>query len=133
MRNIQSTLLYRWFDEVWNQSKKDAIDLLMTVNAEFYGIVTENNLKGAPGFKLFFEEFTGQFHNIRIDVEDVVSEDDMECARTVITATHTASNKVVIVPGLCMIKVESGKIAQAWNNYDFLSMQEQLGQKLVPA
>jgi predicted ester cyclase len=129
MRNIQSTLLYRWFDQVWNKNDENAIGRLMTDDAEFYGIVTTDNAKGAPGFKLFFKDFTAQFHDIRIDVEDVISEDDMECARTVITATHTASKKVVIVPGLCMIKVESGKIAQAWNNYDFLSMREQLGQQ----
>ncbi|MDQ6478065.1 ester cyclase [Dyadobacter sp. LHD-138] len=132
MRKIQSSLLYRWFDQVWNQNDENAIDRLMANDAEFHGIVTENNTKGVPGFKLFFRDFTSRFHNITIDVEDVVSEDDMESARTLITATHTASNKVVVVPGICMIKVESGKIAEAWNHYDFLSLHEQLGQKLVP-
>lgn len=131
MRKIQSTLLHRWFDQVWNQNDENAIDRLMAHDAEFQGIATENNIKGAAGFKLFFRDFTSRFHNITIDVEDVVSQDDMESARTLITATHTASNKVVVVPGICMVKVESGKIAQAWNHYDFLSMYEQLGQKLV--
>jgi predicted ester cyclase len=133
MRKIQSTLLYRWFDQVWNQNNEDAIDLHMTPVAEFHGIITKEKTRGAPGFRLFFKDFTAQFHNIRIEVEDVISEDDMECARTVIYATHTASNKSVVVPGICMVKVESGKIAQAWNNYDFMAMYEQLGQKMVPA
>jgi predicted ester cyclase len=32
-----------------------------------------------------------------------------------------------------MVKVHDGKIAEAWNNYDFLDLHQQLGQQLVPA
>lgn len=133
MRTKESTLLYRWFDQVWNQNDENAIERLMTDDADFQGIQNDGGTKGAPAFKLFFRDFTAQFHNIQIDVEDVLSQDDMEAARTVIYATHTATNKDIVVPGICMIKVESGKIGQAWNSYDFLSMNQQLGQKLVPA
>ncbi|WP_342085074.1 ester cyclase [Dyadobacter sp. OTU695] len=133
MRDITSTVLYQWFEQVWNQNSEDAIGRLMTQTADFQGIETEGNLKGAPGFKLFFRAFKAQFDPVRITVEDVVSQDDMEAARTVITATHVATNKIVVVPGICMIKVDNGKIAQAWNSYDFLSMHEQLGKKLVDA
>jgi ketosteroid isomerase-like protein len=132
MRAKESTLLYQWFDQVWNQNNEDAIGYLMTDTADFQGI-DPSLPKGASGFKLFFKDFTTLFNDIKIDVEDVVSQDDMESARTVIYATHAATGKSVVVPGICMIKVESGKIGQAWNSYDFLSMQEQIGNKLVPA
>lgn len=131
MRDITSTLLYQWFDQVWNQNREDAIDRLMTDTADFQGIETEDELRGAAGFKLFFRAFKAQFDPVKIKVEDVVSQDDMEAARTVITATHVATNKTVVVPGICMIRVESGKIAQAWNSYDFLSLNMQLGKRLV--
>ena len=131
MRNIQSTLLYNWFEEVWNKSNENAIDQLMTDKAEFYGIETDNTAKGASGFKLFFRDFSNQLKNIRIDVEDVISQDDMESARTVISAIHRETNKTINFPGICMVRVENGKIAEAWNSYDFLSMYLQLGKKLV--
>ena len=31
-----------------------------------------------------------------------------------------------------MVRVEGGKIAEAWNHYDFLDMYQQLGQVLTP-
>lgn len=133
MRNLKSTLLYNWFEEVWNSNDENAIAKLMTDDAVFSGIETESGAIGAAGFKLFFRDFTSQFHDIKIDVEQVLSEDDMECARTVIYATHTASGKSIVVPGICMIKVDNGRIAEAWNSYDFLSLAQQIGQKLVPA
>ena len=131
MRNTQSTLLYHWFEEVWNRDNEDAIEKLMTETAEIHGIETEDNAKGASGFKVFFRAFSTNFKNIKIDVEDVVSQDDMESARTVIHAIHAETGKAVTFPGICMVRVEGGKIAEAWNSYDFLSLHFQLGQRLV--
>ena len=133
MRDLNSTLLYNWFEEVWNRNDENAIDKLMTEDAAFSGIETGEGAKGASGFKLFFRDFTKQFHDINIVVEQVVSENDMESARTVIYATHAESGRSIVVPGICMIRVSNGKIAEAWNNYDFLSLSQQIGQKLVPA
>ena len=132
MRNVQSTLLYQWFDEVWNKNDENAIDKLMTNDSRAHGIVTEDQPRGAEGFKLFFKDFNSQFHNIKIDVEDVISQDDMESARTTVNAIHTESKKAVIFSGICMVRVADGKIAEAWNNYDFLNLYQQLGQKLTP-
>ena len=61
----------------------------------------------------------------------MICQDDMESARTKVSAVHTASGKDVEFSGICMIRIDNGKIAEAWNNYDFLTMHQQLGQKLV--
>ena len=74
-----------------------------------------------------------QCANIKVDVEDVISEDDIESARTTVSAIHTESGKQVTFSGMCMVKTAQGKIAEAWNNYDFLNLYQQLGQKLTPA
>jgi predicted ester cyclase len=31
---------------------------------------------------------------------------------------------------MCIARIENGKIAEAWNNFDFLSMYQQLGMQL---
>lgn len=131
MRNIRSTLLHKWFDEVWNNNDIAAIDRLMTHDSNAHGIVAPGQPKGAEGFKVFFEGFRSQFHDVKIDIEDVICQDDMESARTKVSAIHTASGKDVEFNGICMVRIDGGKIAEAWNNYDFLSMHQQLGQKLV--
>ena len=132
MRNIKSTLLNRWFEEVWNQNLEDSIDKLMTTESYAHGIISADQPKGAPGFKTFYRGFKEQFDNIRITIKDVISQDDMECALTDVTATHRETGKNVKFSGLCLVRVEGGKIAEAWNHYDFLDMHQQLGQVLTP-
>jgi predicted ester cyclase len=131
MRNVQSTLCYKWFDEVWNKGDEDAIDRMMGEAATAKGIGGDTQPLGAAGFKTFFRDFRSQFHDINVEVEDVISEDDMEVARTNVTAVHTASGTPVNFNGMVMTKLADGKIIEAWNNYDFLTMYQQLGQKLV--
>lgn len=133
MRNLHSTLLHKWFTEVWNKDDINSIEKLMTHDSSAEGIFKEGQPKGIEGFKIFFKDFRSQFHDVNIDIEDVIAQDDMEAARTVVNAIHTASGKKVKFAGLCMVKVVDGKIGAAWNNYDFLNLYEQLGQKLMPA
>ena len=125
MRNVQSTLLYRWFEEVWNKDNENAIEKLMTRDAEAHGVFREDQPKGAEGFKLFFKSFRAQFHDVKMEVDDVISQDDLESARTTVTAIHTASMKPISFSGICMVKIEDGKIAEAWNNYDFPNLFQQ--------
>jgi len=132
MRNAQSTFLYKWFDEVWNKSDENAIDRLMANDTRAHGILTEDQPSGAEGFKIFFKDFKNRFHDIRIDVDDVISQDDIESARTTVSAIHTKTGKNVTFSGICMARIVDGKIAEAWNNYDFLNLHEQLGQTLTP-
>ena len=132
MRDTKSTLLNRWFEEVWNQNLEDSIDKLMTTDSNAHGILSADQPKGPSGFKIFYRGFKEQFDNIRITIKDVISQDDMECALTDVTARHRETGKNVKFSGLCMVRVEGGKIAEAWNHYDFLDMHQQLGQVLTP-
>lgn len=133
MRNAQSTLLYRWFDEVWNKGDESAIDKFLAHDTRAHGIVAADQPGGAEGFKVFFRAFRDQFHDIRVDVKEVIGQDDMESARTDVSATHVLSGRPVKFTGMCMARIADGKIAEAWNNYDFLDMHLQTGQKLVAA
>lgn len=133
MRNAQSTQIHKWFDEVWNKDNADAIGQLMTADAKAHGIVAPDQPGGAEGFKRFFTDFRNQFRDIKIDVDDVVCQDDFESARTTVHAVHTETGKPVTFTGMCMARFVDGKIAEAWNNYDFLIMHQQLGQTLAPA
>ncbi|MBD2700259.1 ester cyclase [Spirosoma sp. BT702] len=133
MRNTTATVLHQWFNKVWNDDDEAAIDKLMTSDSFAHGILTEDQPKGAEGFKLFFRDFRQQFSQVRVDVDDVICQDDMESARTTVNAIHTETGKPVSFSGLCMVRTKDGKIAEAWNNYDFLDLYQQLGQKLTPA
>ncbi|MGZ3839946.1 MAG: ester cyclase [Flavisolibacter sp.] len=131
MRNVQSTLLYQWFNEVWNNSNENAIDRLMAHDSTAHGIIEPGQPIGPEGFKRFYNDFRKQFKDINIEVDDVITEDDMEIARTTVSAVHVESNKKVNFSGMCMARISDGKIAEAWNNYDFLGMHQQIGHTLT--
>jgi len=131
MRDVTTTLCYRWFHEVWNQNQEQTIDELLSPDSHAHGLNPDNEPKGIEGFKIFYNNFKGQFHDIYVDVLDVISQDDMEFAHTDVTAIHTETGKQVKFSGTCLVRIENGKIAEAWNHYDFLNMYQQLGQVLT--
>ena len=125
MPNKNSTLTYRWFQEVWNNSNRDAIDELMDANAVVHGI-EGINAPGPEGFKVFYDSFKQQFPQVHVEVEDTVSEGGYETSRCTVTAT-SAQNQRVTFSGMTFIQARDNRIVEAWNSFDFLSMYQQLG------
>ncbi len=139
MAQAAETIVRRWFEEVWNQKRESAIDELMADDALVHGIVGPdgNEIRGAAAFKPFFQHFCEAFPDIRITVEDALVDGGKVAARCAVTATHTGpgvmaapTNKSARFTGMCIVRVENGKIVEGWNNFDFLSMYQQLGMQL---
>ena len=91
-------------------------------------------LHGPAAFKPFFHQFRAAFPDIRITVEDALVDGDRIAVRCAVTATHTGpgmtpapTNKAARFTGMCIARVKDGKIVEGWNNFDFLSMYQQLG------
>lgn len=129
MPDKKSSLTYRWFQEVWNSGRKDAIDELLDVNGVIHGI-EGINVPGPEGFKVFYDSFRNQFPKIHVEVEDTVSQEDYETSRCMVTATDTNDHTVKFT-GMTFVRVRNNKIVESWNNFDFLSMYQQLGFKLA--
>jgi predicted ester cyclase len=139
MAQTAETVLHRWFDEVWNQGRESSIDELMADGALIHGIATPAGkpMRGAADFKPFYQQFRAAFPDMRITVEDVLVDGDKLAARCSVSATHTGpgvtpdpTNKAVSITGMCIARVENGKIVEGWNNFDFLSLYQQLGMQL---
>ena len=132
------TLLHRWFEEVWNQGRESVIDELMAEDAIVHGITDDagNEPRGPAQFKPFFHKFRTAFPDVRITVEDALVDGDKVAVRCAVTATHTGpgmmppTNKPTSFTGMCFARVKNGKIAEGWNNFDFLSLYQQLGMTL---
>lgn len=67
-------------------------------------------------------------------MEDVIAEGDMVAARCVVRGKHTgdhlglpASNSAVHFTGIAIVRIKDSKIVEAWNNFDFLQMNKQIG------
>ena len=129
MTNLDATLTYRWMQEVWNNGREDAIDELMDPDAVIHGL-DEVKEPGTDAFKQFYRSFRNQFPEVNVEVQEVVAESDKETSRCLVRAT-TASGQHVEFTGMTSITLKDGKIAEAWNNFDFMTMHQQLGFRLV--
>jgi steroid delta-isomerase-like uncharacterized protein len=131
-----AAFIRRWFEEVWNKGREEAVDEMFAEEGVANGLVDESGqpLRGPGGFKPFFRRFREAFPEIEVTVDDTVSEGDKVAARCTVRGAHrgdtlgfAATNKPVEFTGICIVRVADGKIVEAWNNFDFMSMFGQLG------
>lgn len=136
MSEENKALLRRWFEEVWNSGRSDAIDEMLAADGIAHGLSNDDDkpMRGPADFKPFHEVFRGAFPNIEVVVEDIISEGDLVAARCSVRGKHTgdhlgvaASNAAVQFTGISIVRIRDGKIVEAWNNFDFLKMNQQIG------
>src|SRR6266508_4902473 len=118
--------------------RAEGIDEMFAADGSAHGLSDdpEKPLKGAPDFKPFHEIFRGAFPNIEVAVEDLIAEGDKVVARCSVRGKHAgdhlgvaASNVPVDFTGIAIVRIKDGKIVEAWNNFDFLRMNRQIGIK----
>jgi steroid delta-isomerase-like uncharacterized protein len=136
MKDENEALIRRWFEEVWNRGRADAIDEMFAEDGIAHGLSDESGspLIGPAGFKKFHAKFREAFPDIVVTVEDTVSEGDKIAARCSVRAKHTgdslgfaATNAPMEITGITIVRIEDGKIVEGWNNFDFMTMYKQLG------
>ena len=129
-------LIRRWFEEVCNKGRADAIPELFADDGVAHGLSDDaaNPLRGPAGFLPFHAQFREAFPNIEVVVEDQIAEGDMVATRCSVRGKHTghslgfaATQAPVEFTGVTITRIKDGKIAEAWNNFDFMKMYRQLG------
>jgi steroid delta-isomerase-like uncharacterized protein len=136
MSDENKALIRRWFEEVWNKGREEAIDEMFAEDGIAHGLADESGepLRGATGYKPFFRKFRSAFPDIEVVVEDTVTEGDKVAARCMVRGKHqsdslgfAATHRPMEITGITIVRVRDGKIVEAWNNFDFMSMFKQLG------
>ena len=136
MSEENKQLIRRWFDEVWNKGRDDVIEELFDENGIAHGLSDDpsNPIKGPSGYRPFYATFRQAFPNIMVVVEDMVAEGDKVVARCSVRAKHegefmgrAATQAPVEFTGITIVRIHNGKIVEAWNNFDFMTMYRQTG------
>ena len=136
MSEENKELVRRWFEEVWNKGRADAIDEMFDENGIAHGLADDpaNPIKGPNSFKPFHDVFRQAFPNMTIYIEDLIAEGDRVAARCSVRARHegnfrgkAATQAPVEFSGIAIVRIENGKIVEAWNNFDFMTMYKQVG------
>lgn len=138
MSEENKALIRRWFEEVWNNGRSDAIAEMLAEDALLHGLSDNEDkpLRGPGEFTPFHQTFRGAFPDIKVVVEETIAEGNLVVARCTVYGTHTgdhlgaaASNAQVRFTGIGIGRIVDGKIVEAWNNFDFLTMNRQIGLK----
>ncbi|HEX6053800.1 MAG TPA: ester cyclase, partial [Gemmatimonadaceae bacterium] len=114
-----------WFEEVWRKGNPEAIDAMVADDAVMHGLgEADAVVRGGAGFKPFVERMRGAFPDVDIRPVQTVEEDDLIVTRWVATMTHQgdhlgvpATGRRVTVTGVTIVRLQDGKIVEAWNNY----------------
>jgi len=129
-------LTERWFEEVWNKGRAEAIREMVTEDLVVHGLSDAKGeaIKGVKEFDRFHSQFVNAFPNIQVKVEDLIAEGDKVAARCTVSAKHTGdalgfapTHADVDFTGIAIVRIKDGKIVEAWNNFDFMKINLQLG------
>ena len=136
MSQDNKALTERWFEEVWNKGRAEAIREMVTEDLVVHGLSDAKGeaIKGVKEFDRFHSQFVNAFPNIQVKVEDLIAEGDKVAARCTVSAKHTGdalgfapTHADVDFTGIAIVRIKDGKIVEAWNNFDFMKMNRQLG------
>ena len=119
-----------WFEEVWNKKDAAAIHRLFAPDSVAHGL-PGGPLVGPAAFEGIFNTFSTAFPDLRITVEQTITEGEWVAVVCRVTGTHSASHKPVDFQGITLARVVGGQIHEGKNCFDFLTMYQQLG--AVPA
>ena len=132
MATENKTLVLRWFEEVWNKGRASAVDEMLAENGVVHGLGSD--LHGPAEFKSVHTTYKEVFPDIRFHIDELVEEGPLVAARWSAVATHLgdglgvkATGKRVHMNGMIHVRVEHGKVAEGWNNFDELGMLKQIG------
>lgn len=118
----------RWFEEVWNKGREEAIDELATPDAQCFGFPQPESVLNREEFKDYVREFRRTFSHIHIRVEESVAEGYRIAVRWTGTMKHTgsglgfpATGRTVTIIGMSLLHLEEGRISKGYNALDLNS------------
>ncbi len=131
MAQREQDVLRRWFEQVWNQGRREAIAEMLSPDA----VLHEGGLdsRGPDGFYSYFDRMNASLSDIHVVVEDVLGDGDTVCVRWSFTARHTGdglgmapTGKTVNATGISIARVANGQLVEGWQNWDMLGLLEQI-------
>jgi predicted ester cyclase len=131
MTEADQSFAHRWFEEVWNKKRREAIAELMDPDALLHeGGETS---RGPEGFYPFFDRMQASFSRMHITVEDTIAEQDRLCIRWACSMDHTGdglgmapTGKTLQTTGISIVRLKDGKAVEAWQNWDMLGLLQQI-------
>jgi predicted ester cyclase len=123
----------RWFEQVWNRKRREAIGEMMAPGAAIHE--GGETVYGPEGFYPFFDRMLAAFSELHVTVQDTIIEGDKMCVRWSCTMKHTGgglgmapTGRVLETTGISILTIAGGKAVECWQNWDMLGLMQQIQQ-----
>ena len=119
-------IILRWFEEVWNQGRRETI-------AELYaqdGILHDGAAiyHGREAFYTFHDKLRSQFSKFQVNPIISLAEGDLVCLHWSAEFCHNPSDKTLKITGTSVVRIKDGRFVEAWQNWDQADLAAQLTQ-----
>jgi steroid delta-isomerase-like uncharacterized protein len=123
----------RFFDDVWNGRKLDAIGELAAEELVLHDRDMGEH-RGADAARAFVDTYRRAFPDLRFTVEEQIAEGDKVVTRWTARGTHNGelmgippTGRTATVTGTTIDRIADGRIAESFGTWDALGMLQQLG------
>jgi steroid delta-isomerase-like uncharacterized protein len=127
------SVIRRWI-EAYNQRDLEAEAAVLAPGYVAHVPAAPGPLEGLEAWRQFTAPFTEAFPDLRLTVEDIMSEGDMVAARVAFHGTHRGelqgippTGKKVAFSSMEFNRVVGGKVEEHWVELDLLGLMQQLG------
>src|ERR1700732_80706 len=124
----QKNMVVRWFEEVWNQGRREVIDEMFPTDCVLHD--GRADYRGPEEFKRFHDGLQAQLSEIRVTPLQAISEGDLVCVRWSATAKQTGTGKPLEVTGMSIVRFKDGRFFEARQSWDMHGLVEQLEGKV---
>ena len=128
-----SALVRRFIDEIFNQGNLAVAEEILAPDYVHHDPTTNQFGSGIEGFRQMISLYRQAF-DLHIVLEDQIAAEDKVVDRWTGHGTHQGefmglapTGKRITATGISIHRIEGGKIAETWNNYDALGLFQQLG------
>jgi predicted SnoaL-like aldol condensation-catalyzing enzyme len=117
-------VVIRWFDEVWNQGRRETIRELFAAQGVLHdGAIT---YQGPEEFTRFYDKLRAEFSKFSLRPIVSLAEGDLACVHWTVECVHTASGTPVRLTGTSVVRISNGQFVEAWQNWDAAGLAAQL-------
>lgn len=134
MTDFSKAIAQRFYYEAINRQDLDILEELLAQDFVWHEPYDPTALRGIEPTRVFLKEFFQAFPDYFVTIENLFSENEQVAVRWVATATHLgtfkdypASHQPIVVPGISIMRLQAGKIAEFWSILDNFVMLAQMG------
>lgn len=127
-------LTQRFYNEIWNQKQLSQMSAIVSPTFCWHEPYNANDIVGIEAAIAFLQMLFTAFPDYTVAIDDLFGEGDRIAVRWLGRGTHLGalkgiqpSGNDISVPGMSILRIETGKLAEYWTSLDSLLMMMEIG------